>query len=343
MLRFRMIIFAVAFGACLGALATASSGQEPSGLFPEIEPFDSGHLRVSDLHEIYWERCGNPEGKPVMVLHGGPGVGSHPRQRKYFNPEKFHVVLHDQRGTGRSRPVGETRENTTRDLVADIERLRQDLGLGKVVLFGGAWGSTLALAYAETYPEQVTEMVLWAILAGTGEEIDHQYLGARRFFPRVHAELLATLPDPDRRPLPAYLLEWIRTSKPARMDKTLYALARYQLRISSIGLRDDMVDQILARYYPVEAMLPVSTINLHYASNRYFLEEGQLYRDAGKIAPIPVTLINGRFDVVCPPLAAYRLHRLLPKSQLVIVEEAGHSERERGITAALTAAVAELE
>jgi len=338
MLRFRTILLAVA----LGTLATACSGQAPTGLFPEIEPFDSGHLRVSDLHEIYWERCGNPEGKPVMALHGGPGVGSYPRLRQYFDPEKFHIVLHDQRGTGRSRPAGETRENTTPELVADIERLRQHLELGEAVIFGGSWGSTLALAYAETYPDHVTAMVLRGIFAGTREEVDHHYLGARRFFPRMHAELLATLPDPDRRPLPAYLLEMIRSSDPGQRDKTLMALARFELRMSSLRVSDEMLDQILAQY-PAEAMLPITGIDLHYVTNRYFLEEGQLYRDAGKIAHIPVTLINGRYDVVCPPLAAYRLHRLLPKSQLVIVERAGHSEREEGITAALIAAVAELE
>ncbi|MCP4657106.1 MAG: alpha/beta fold hydrolase, partial [bacterium] len=259
MLRLRTIILAIALVAGLGPLATASSGQAPSGLFPEIEPFDSGHLRVSDLHEIYWERCGNPEGKPVIVLHGGPGVGSYPRLRQYFNPKKFHIVLHDQRGTGRSRPAGETAENTTRDLVADIEGLRQHLELGKIVIFGGSWGSTLGLAYAETHPDHVTAMVLRGIFTATREEIDHHYLGARRFFPRMHDELLATLPDPDRRPLPEYLLEMIRSNDPGQRHKTLMALARFEMKMSSLRLTDEMLNQILAQY-PAEAMQPISSI-----------------------------------------------------------------------------------
>ncbi len=322
--------------------AAVSADEEGEDLFPEIEPYKSGHLEVSDLHSIYYECCGNPEGRPVIVLHGGPGVGSYPRLRQYFDPVKYNIVLHDQRGTGRSRPFGEVRGNTTWDLVGDIEKLRTHLKLGKVVIFGGSWGSTLGLAYAETYPGNVAGLILRGIFAGTKAEIDHHYIGARRFFPEEHAALLDALPDRERRPLPPYLFELACSDDEKLRMKVLHALARFELKMCKLDMPDQEVDDILESI-PHDAHQRIAKIDLFYSSNQYFLEEGQLLRQAGKIAHIPAILINGRYDVVCPPLAAFKLHRLLPKSKLVIVEEAGHSETEEGVTAALVRAAAFFE
>ena len=326
----------------------AACGQAPSqspepvqarALYPEIEPFDTGTLRVSDLHEIYYERSGNPDGRPVMVLHGGPGVGSYPRLRRYFDPEAFHIVIHDQRGAGRSTPAYELRENTTWDLVEDIERLRVHLDLGKVVIFGGSWGSTLGLAYAESYPENVQGMVLRGIFTGTTEEMDHHYHeGAARFFPAEYAALLDVLPDPERRPLPPYLREIVLGEDEELRNRVMDRLMRFEIRMSTIEIPDEALDRFVAAN-PPDLARQVYAIDLHYSSNRYFLEEDQLVRDAPGLADVPAVLISGRYDVNCPPAAAWRLHQALPDSEWIVVERAGHSEREPGVTAALLEAM----
>ncbi len=194
---------------------------EKNALWPEIQPFEEGYLKVSARHEIDYALSGNKEGRPVFFLHGGPGGGTSPRARRYFNPEKFLIVTHDQRGAGQSRPPAEIRENNTQHLVEDIERLRKHLGLGRIVLVGGSWGSTLALAYAEAHPENVSAIVLRGAFTATKEEIDHFYHGGTsKFFPDVYEELINSLPDPTRRPLPNYLLELLE-------DKNAEARAKY--------------------------------------------------------------------------------------------------------------------
>jgi proline iminopeptidase len=332
------------FAAMLALSASVGAGVAAAELFPPVEPFDSGHLAVDDLHEIYYERSGNPEGTPVMVLHGGPGVGSYPLLRRYFDPERYHIVLHDQRGSGRSRPFGELEGNTTADLVADIERLRDHLNLDKLVLFGGSWGSTLALAYAETYPDNVSAMILRGVFLGTAAEIDHHYheSGASLFFPEEFAALLRALPEPDRRPIPNYVYEIARGEDAELRNRVLRALGRFELKMVALEMPDSVVDRIEDQLVSAEGR-GAYLIDLHYASNRYFLDEGQLLRDADKLADIPTIIINGRYDLICPPDSAYRLHRALPRSQLILIEGAGHSEREEGTTAALLAAAADLD
>lgn len=307
-----------------------------TGPYPEIEPFDSGHLEVGEGHAIYYERCGNPEGIPVVVLHGGPGVGSYPQLRRYFDPEAYHIVLHDQRGAGRSTPKGELRGNTTQALVADIERLRTHLGLGEVVVFGGSWGSTLALAYAETHPAAVRALVLRGIFLGDEAVVDHHYHenGASLYFPEEFARLLEALPDPGRRPIPDYVLELARGEDRELSGRVLDALVRYEMKMGRLEMPDEAIEGFLASI-PEEDFRATYLIDLTYVHAGYFLEEGQLLRDAGRIARIPTTIVNGRYDVICPPEAAWRLHRALPRSELIIVERAGHSEGEPGITAAL--------
>ncbi len=301
-------------------LCSASSGK--TDLWPEIEPFRTGFLKVSDIHEIYYELCGNPEGKPVFVLHGGPGGSCSPYMRRFFNPEKFLIVLFDQRGAGKSRPQSELRENTTAHLVEDIEKLRDHLGLDRILLFGGSWGSTLALAYGETYPGCVLGMVLRGIFTATKEEIDFFYHGGvRPFFPEVYESLLEPLRKGDGY-LPGILLDRIQNGSPEEKAKISMIWNRYEYKISALEVKDAEVSTL--EHYPPEVVYTFALFENHYMANRCFLEEGQLFRDAGRLKDIPVVLVNGRYDMICPPVTAYRLHRLLPKSTLVIVERAGH-------------------
>jgi proline iminopeptidase len=325
-----------------GFCAVLAAGEGEKELFPPIDPFESGMLKVSDLHTVYYECCGNPKGKPVLVLHGGPGVGCYPRMRQYFNPEKYLIVLHDQRGAGRSTPHGEIRENTTGDLVSDIERLRKHLKLGKVVIFGGSWGTTLGVAYAETYPDNVSAMVLRGVFTGTAAEVEFHYRGAARFFPEEHAALIAALPDPSRGPDPEYLLELANHEDPALRMKVLDALAVYELKLCTLNNPIESIHEML-KNFPDDAHRRLATIDLFYTSNLYFLEEGQLLRDAPRLKEIPAILIHGRYDMATQPGSAYSLHKAMPRSKLVIVEEAGHSESEEAITAEILKATAAFE
>ncbi|NIM14603.1 MAG: prolyl aminopeptidase [Candidatus Aminicenantes bacterium] len=315
---------------------------KPGELFPEIKPFKTGFLKVSQLHEIYYECCGNPQGKPVMVLHGGPGYGSYPRLRRYFNPVKFFIVLHDQRGAGKSKPSNEIRENTTQDLVEDIERLRNHLKLKKVLIFGGSWGTTLALAYAQTYPDNVTGMILRGVFTGSKEEIEFHYKGIRHFYPAEYDQLRKTIPKDETRLIPDYIWHLLQGNDAAEQEKCLMALGRLEFKMTRL----EVPDETLSRYFSRVSFKDFKQsyiIDIYYASNRLFLEEGQILRNCTKIRHIPITLINGRYDMASPPIGAYRLHQRLPKSKLIIVEKAGHSETEPGITKAILKAVSEFE
>jgi proline iminopeptidase len=319
-------------GLLLLLLAGVSAGQDEGALWPEIRPYRTGHLRVSPLHEIHYQLGGNPKGKAVMYLHGGPGGGCSPHDFRYFNPQKFHVVLHDQRGSGLSKPYGEIRENTTANLVEDIEKLRTHLRLGRVILFGGSWGTTLALAYAETYPQNVAGIVLRGVFLATRSEIDHYYHGGTaRFYPDVHRELAASLDHPERNDYPAQLLAKLTSEDAAVRDRYARIWFRYEGRIALLKRSDEMIEAILRDYNPYAAAL----LENDYMANACFLEEGQLLKNAGRLAGIPMVIVNGRYDMICPPAAADQLHRLLPQSTLVIVPDAGHAAFEPGIQAEL--------
>jgi len=340
--RFSTLLFMTMLFLVPGFCADRAAGGDGEGLFPPINPFRSGTLKFSDLHDVYYECCGNPKGKPVLVLHGGPGAGCYPRLRQYFNPEKYLIVLHDQRGAGRSAPHGEIRENTTWDLVLDIERLRKHLKLGKVLVFGGSWGTTLGVAYAETYPDNVSAMILRGVFTGTAAEVEFHYRGAARFFPEEHAALIAALPDPARGADPAYLLELANHKDAVLRMKVLDALAIYEFKLSTLNNPIESIHEML-KGFPDDVHRRLATLDLFYSSNLYFLEEGQLLRDAPKLKKIPAILIHGRYDMATQPGSAYRLHKAMPLSRLVIVEEAGHSESEEAITAEILKATAAFE
>ena len=328
---------------CFSAMLLLVLGETFAGspeLWPEIEPREADYLTVSGVHEIYYEVCGNPDGKPVFVLHGGPGGSISPYMRRFFNPDRFLIVLHDQRGCGKSRPYGEIRENTTWDLVEDIERLRQHLELGRILLFGGSWGSTLALAYAETYPSNVSGMVLRGIFTGSDAEIDHFYHGGvGKLFPEAYEKLIYSLPEPDRRPLPAYLYSLIAGADSAGKMEYSRAWAAYELKVCSLEFPDEQLAVVVEGFDSYAFAL----LENYYMSKRCFLEEDQLLENTYRIQDVPTVLVNGRYDVICPPINAYRLHKLLPNSDLVIAEGAGHWMGEKPVEAALLEAVSRFE
>jgi len=308
--------------------------------WPAIEPYKTGYLPVSKIHNIFYQLGGNPNAKPVMFLHGGPGGGCSPDNFMYFNPEKFHIVLHDQRGCGKSTPYGELKENNTRELVEDIEKLRKHLNLGQVILFGGSWGSTLALAYGETYPQNVNGMILRGIFTATKREINHFYHGGTAlFFPETYEKLTALVEHPGEQDLPAQLLEKLQSEDPAVREKYARAWARYESKVAFLEIPDQVIDYFLKKWNSYA----FSLLESHYMANNCFLEEGQLLQNADKLKDIPVILVNGRYDVICPPMTAYRLHQKLPKSKLFIIEKAGHSSMEPGIQRQLLSAVKQFE
>lgn len=328
----------------LFSLAACSDKTQGAGdteeLWPEIEPFDTDYLQVSDIHKIYFELCGNPEGIPVFVLHGGPGAGIIPYYRRFFNSKRFLIVLFDQRGCGRSKPFAELKQNTTQHLIEDIEKLRNHLKLGKIIVFGGSWGSTLGLAYSEAYPDSVSAMVLRGIYTATESELEHYFKGVRLFFPDAHEKLQGSLSSP---PSPEVIYKLIIGGDRNARVKYSKAWTSYEAKIAELETSDLEVERLVNLPELANMVYSLALIENYYLVNSCFLEEGQLLRDADKIKDIPVTLINGRYDMICPPLSAYRLHKRLNRSKLIIVEGAGHSMSEKGIERALLKAVRSLE
>jgi len=340
-MRSSEIAVSLSLGLVAWTLAAEPESQKKlTELYPAIEPFETGFLKVSDVHEIYYELSGNPKGRPAMLLHGGPGGGSRPPMRRYHHPAKWLIVLHDQRGAGKSKPSCELKDNHTQALVEDIERLRTHLKLDKVQIWGGSWGATLGLAYAESYPENVSSLVLRGVFTATKSEIDHFYHGGvSSYFPEVFADLRALMLQPETLNYPQQLLSLLQSDDAAVKRKASLGWARYEIKISRLDFPDAQVDDVFKEWNPYD----FSLIENHYMANRCFLEEGQLLQRANKIAHIPTVIVQGRYDVVCPPITAYQLHKALPKSKLMLVESAGHSASEPGIRSALIEAVNSLD
>lgn len=299
----------------------------PSGLYPPIEPLQSGLLKVSDIHEIYWETVGNSDGIPVIVLHGGPGGSAGPEMRRFFDPDRFYVVLFDQRGAYRSKPRGEWRDNTTRDLIEDINRLRGHLGInGRAILFGGSWGTTLALAYAEQYPNLVGGMVLRGVFLGTQGEIDYLYHGgASLFYPDNWDRLQDVVPEPNVSDYPRQLFEMITGDDPVERETAIEGWAYYEIRMSSIDMTDEIAEDVVEKYE--DYLMPFATLENYYMMNGCFLGENQLLRHVETIAHIPTFIVHGRFDAVCTANNAWRLAESLDRVELQLTA-AGHSQNE---------------
>jgi len=307
--------------------------QPARDLYPPIEPYHSGKLRVSGLHTLHYEECGNPRGKPIAFLHGGPGGGIDPDQRRYFDPKKWRIVLHDQRGCGKSRPFSELRENTTWDLVADIERLREHLGIERWVVFGGSWGSTLALAYAETHPERVKALALRGIfLLRKAELLWFYQQGASQLFPDAWEHFLAPIPPRERGDLMKAYHK--RLTSRDRRTRLRAARAWSIWEGSTSKLRPD--PELVKKFSGGRFADAFARIESHYFVHGGFLErDDQLLRGARRLRSIPGVIVQGRYDVVCPMRSAWDLSRAWPQARLVVVPDAGHSMSEPGIRSAL--------
>lgn len=312
---------------------TNGAARVGGGLYPEVPLLRSGRLRVSDLHELYWEESGNPEGKPVVFLHGGPGGGSDPRYRRFFNPERYRIVQFDQRGCGQSTPHACLDDNTTRHLVDDIERLRTLLGIERWMVFGGSWGSTLALAYAESHPARVTELVLRGIFLLRRQEIEWFYQrGASAIFPDAWEDYLAPIPEAERDDLLHAYHRRLTGADPEQRRRAAIAWSVWEGTTSKLHVDLDMVRRVSQDDF-ADAF---ARIECHYFVNKGFLRsDAQLLEDVGRIRHIPGVIVQGRYDVVCPAESAWALHRAWPEASLVMVPDAGHSALEPGITRAL--------
>ena len=321
----------------------AITSKNEIALWPEIEPYESGYMKVSDIHEIYYEICGNPEGKPVFVIHGGPGRGCSPYERRFFNPEVFNIVLHDQRGAGKSKPTAELRENTTQFLIKDIENLRIKLKLDKIILFGGSWGSTLSLAYAEAYPENVEAIILRAVYLPSIEEKDFWVDVAPKFFPHEFEALVNAYPDSMLPPTGQNMFQLLNSEDKSISVKFAKLIDRFEWKACFLYVDEAELDKYYGSKDNEEEILRNALIEHYYCSKGCFLDDGQLLRDAYKIKHIPTIIVNGRYDIVCPPIYAYKLHKMLDNSKLIIAEKAGHYITEIPIERELLLAMREFE
>jgi proline iminopeptidase len=305
-------------------------------LYPAIEPYRSGWLRVSPLHEIYWEESGNPKGKPALFVHGGPGAGADPRSRRFFDPKRYRIVVFDQRGCGRSRPHASLEDNTTWHLVADIERLRTFLGIERWLVFGGSWGSTLALAYSQAHPRRVSELVLRGIFMLRKWEIDWFYQdGAGALFPDRWENYLAAIPRREHGDLVRAYYRRLTSPNRATRVRAARAWSIWEAATSHLIMDDANID----KWGEEDFAVAVARIECHYFVNKGFLRrEDQLLRGVARIRHIPSVIVQGRYDVVCPIRTAWDLHRRWPEADFRVVPDAGHSALEPGNTHELVSA-----
>jgi proline iminopeptidase len=312
----------------------------PTPLFPEIEPYNTGMLDVGDGHHIYWEVCGTPDGKPVVVLHGGPGSGCTSTLRHYFDPMLYRIVLFDQRNCGRSTPHASDpnthlETNTTHHLIADIEALRQHLQIERWMVFGGSWGSTLALAYAETFPDNVTEILIGGVTMTRKSEIDWLYRGVAPLFPEQWARFRAGVPEAAREgDLVEAYYQLLHDPDPAVREKA--AQDFHDWEAASLSVDPDAKPRPL--WLDPDFRMARARIVTHYFRNRAWLEEGILLREARKLSGIPGIMVHGRLDLGAPLVTAWELAQAWPDAELILVSGAGHSYSDSGINEALIAA-----
>ena len=304
-------------------------------LYPPIEPFETAILDVGDGHRLYYEQSGNPSGQPVLFLHGGPGAGSSPDHRRFFDPAHYRIVIHDQRGAGRSTPVGELRANSTGHLIADIERLRETLGIAAWLVFGGSWGSTLALAYAQEHPAAVKALILRGIFLGRPAEIEWFLHGMGTFFPESRERFLAALPSAEQDDLLGNFHRRLNDADPAVHLPAARAWSMFEGGCSTLRPSPETV----AAFGEDRMALGLARIEAHYFINGIFLPDNALLDRIDRIRHIPGTIVQGRYDVICPIITADRLHRAWPDADYVVVPDAGHSAMEPGVRKALVQAM----
>jgi proline iminopeptidase len=299
--------------------------------YPDIEPFATGYLPVGGPHQIYYAQCGNPKGAPVVFLHGGPGAGASPVHRRFFDPKHYHIIVFDQRGAGRSKPLGEITDNTTLHLIADLEKLRSHLGIDRWVVFGGSWGSTLAIAYAEAHADRCKALVLRGIFLCRKSEIDWFLYGMRAFAPEIWREFSDYLPAAERRDLLTNYYKRLidpdpKVHMPAARKWSVYEGTCCTLLPSPETVESFAQDTVA---------LGIARMEAHYFINDIFLPEDSLLKNVGKIRHIPAVIVQGRYDLVCPIETADELHRAWPEAEYTVVPDAGHSAMEPGIRSAL--------
>ena len=307
--------------------------------YPEIKPYQRHQIAVEPPHELYVDESGNPDGIPVLFVHGGPGAGCGKYDRRFFDPEVYRIVLFDQRGSGRSRPHAELEGNTTQKLVEDIEVIRTTLGIDQWVLFGGSWGSTLSLVYAQTHPERVLGLILRGIFLCRPEDIHWFYQeGASRLFPDYWEDFIDQIPEEERDNLLAAYYRRLIGEKQIQQMSAAKTWSGWEVRTATLKPCQDVVDSFTEPH----RALSLARIEAHYFMNNSFLEPNQILRDAHKLAGIPGVIVHGRYDVICPLDNAYALHQAWPDSELIIIREAGHASREPGIVDALIRATDDL-
>ena len=302
-------------------------------LFPPIEPYNHGWLSVGDGHEIYYEESGNPTGKPCLFVHGGPGGGASPAARQFFDPDKYRIVLFDQRGCGQSKPHASIEANTTWHLIDDIELIRETLGIDRWLVFGGSWGSTLSLAYAQSHPERVTELVLRGIFLLRAQELQWFYQhGASELYPDAWQHYLAPIPDAERHDLISAFHSRLTSEDPEVRLSAARAWSVWEASTSFLIQNEDFMAQL----DEPEAALAMARIECHYFVNGGFFESpNQLIEAVDRIRHIPCVIVQGRYDVVCPPTTAWDLHRAWPEADFKLIANAGHSAFDPANAAAL--------
>jgi proline iminopeptidase len=303
-------------------------------MFPAVEPYRHGMLEVDALHTLYWEECGNPDGQPVLFLHGGPGGGTSPTHRRFFDPAHYRIVLFDQRGAGKSTPLGEYRHNTTALLIDDIEKIRTMLGIEQWLVFGGSWGSTLALAYGEEFPDRCLGFVLRGIFLCTKAEVDWFVNGISHFYPEAHQRFAEAVPNFERGNLLQAYVKRLFCDEPAIYKEA----ARHWSRYEGSCLFLEPQAQAIEDFESDEVSLGIGRLEAHYMLNGAFMDEDQLIKNIHKIRHLPAVIIQGRYDVICPPVSAYRLHQAWPSAKMHMIGDAGHAAMEPGIATELVRA-----
>jgi len=319
--------------------------QTTYNLYPEIEPFNKNWLKAGNLHQIYFEECGNPQGSPVIFLHGGPGSGCNPTQRRFFDPEYYRIILLDQRGCGRSTPQGEVRENATNNLVADIEALRIHLSIAKWHVFGGSWGSTLALAYATQYTNNVSSLTLRGIFLSRLSELNWFLGEVQHFYPEVWQTLTEYLPEKERTDVLTAYEKRIFSEDPKIHQPAATQWNAFESALLRLKNPDNQQNKMAENSKSAAETLTASQIEvararvqIHYIKHRCFVDGEALLKATSKLVHIPTVIVQGRYDMVCPPQTAWLLSHKLPHAEFVVIQEAGHSAMEPGITSALVAA-----
>ncbi len=302
-----------------------------SELYPPIRPYATGGLVLDDVHTMHWDCAGNPDGIPVVVVHGGPGAGSQPVHRRFFDPEVYRIILYDQRGAGKSTPLGECRDNTTPRLIEDMERLRTHLGVDDWAVFGGSWGSTLALAYGQAHPRRCRALVLRGIFLCRDSEIDWFLYGMKTIFPEAWRAFAGGVPEDERDDLLTAYHRRLMDPEPAVYLPAARRWGAYEGSCSTLLPSRETVDAMASD----EVAIGLAKIEAHYFKNKIFLPENDLLNNIGRLAQVPGFIVQGRYDIVCPPITADELARAWPQADYQIIDDAGHAASEPGIRGAL--------